>query len=66
MAGNADVREAGLLLHLSGHWRSKGHKALRYCEERTSSLQLVLPHPGSELHGRKEKRPLFQEVDQVF
>lgn len=68
VAGNADVREAGLLFHLSGHWRSNvwGHKALRSCHERTSRLQPILPHPGSDLLGRKEKRPLFQEVHQLF
>lgn len=61
VAGNADVRETGLLLHVSSRWHSKvqGHKVLLpSCRERTSSIQLSLPHPGSELQGTKEKRPL--------
>lgn len=70
VAGNADIRDTELLLHFTGRWHSKawGHKALRSRHKRTSRIQLALPHPGSELQGRKEKSPFFffQEVDLLF
>lgn len=60
VARYADIGETELLLHLRScrHSKAQGQKEKCSPLDRTSSVQLALPHPGSLLRGRKENRPL--------
>lgn len=60
VAGYADIGETGLLLHLGGrrHSKEQGRKVMCPPRDKTSSMQLAHPHPGSLGRRRNENRPL--------